>query len=176
MYGGPVPSRQPWRGQGHGGCHEVSTQSFTQPWLGFTIQLRMLAGCSSACCVLSLLQAGDFWAVNHAAAPAELAEGDPKVPSNSSPSQRSLCEPFLRADTSPWRAVLLPSCSHSSPTGLPARSSTHSRILPLQGSSQPRPVTPSWLGGQSTERHREHSQTPGHPLSPDSPERQPKGP
>lgn len=144
VWGGPVPSRQRWRGQEHAGCHEVSTQCFTQPSLGFTTQLRTLAGCFSAAAGRGFLGLGSE-SCSCTSRAAQLRERDPRAPSSSSPSQRSLCKPFLRADTSPCHAVLLPSCFQSSPTGLPARTSTHSRILPLQGSSQPQPVTQSWL-------------------------------
>lgn len=152
VWGGPVPCRQHRRGQGHAGCHEASTQRFTRPSLGFTTQLRTLAGCFGACCMALPATGRGFLGLGGesrscTSTAAQLRERHPRAPSSSSHSQRSLCKPFLRADTSPCQAVLLPSCSHSSPTGLPARTSTHSRILPLRGSSQPRPVTQSWLQG-----------------------------
>lgn len=148
MWGGPVTSRQPWPGQGHRGCHEVSTQCFTQPLPGFTIQLRMLAGCFSACCVALPATGRGFLGTESRSCTsraAQLAERDPKVPSNSSPSQRSLCKPFLRADRSPCRAVLLPSCSHSSPRGcLHAPAPTAASFL-SGAVTQAGAVTQSWL-------------------------------
>lgn len=146
----------------------MSRECFTQPLPGFTIQLRMLAGCFSACCVALPATGRGFLGTESCSCTsraAQLAERDPRVPSSSSPSQRSLCKPFLRADTSPCQAVLLPSCSHSSPTGLPARTSTHSRILPLQGCVTA-PACDTELAlrpHHSTARHREHGQTPGQP-------------